>query len=130
MKTPSDPFSLGALQLRILKELWACGEASVAKVHATVGAERSLAPTTIATMLRKMEERGLVGHREAGRTFIYRATVRAEDVNHSAARHFLERLSEGSLASAVSHLLRARDVSRQELEELGKMIAQAKRRVK
>jgi len=30
----------------------------------------------------------------------------------------------------VSHLLRTRDVSREELEELGKMIAQAKRRAK
>jgi predicted transcriptional regulator len=130
MKSSRDHFRIGDLQLRILKELWACAEASVAEVHATVGSERSLAHTTIATMLRKMEERGLVGHREEGRTFIYRAAVRAEDVNHSAARHFLERLFEGSLASAVSHLLRTRDVSREELEELGKMIAQAKRRAK
>jgi BlaI family penicillinase repressor len=130
MKSSSDHFRLGDLQLRILKELWACGEASVAEVHATVGSERSLAHTTIATMLRKMEERGLVGHREEGRTFIYRASVRAEDVNHSAAQHFMERLFEGSLASAVSHLLRTRDVSREELEELGRMIAEAKRRAK
>jgi predicted transcriptional regulator len=130
MKSTSDHFRLGDLQLRILKELWAHGEASVAEVHATVGAERSLAHTTIATMLRKMEERGLVGHREEGRTFIYHAVVKAEDVNQSAARHFLERMFEGSLSSAMSHLLQTRDVSREELEELGKMIAQAKRRAK
>jgi hypothetical protein len=66
MKSSRDHFRIGDLQLRILKELWACAEASVAEVHATVGSERSLAHTTIATMLRKMEERGLVGHREEG----------------------------------------------------------------
>ncbi len=130
MKSPDAHLRLGELQLRILKELWARGEASVAEVHATVGSERSLAHTTIATMLRKMEERGLVEHREEGRAFFYRAAVRAEEVNHNAAQHFLERLFEGSLTSAMSHLLRTRDVSREELDELGKMIAEAKRRTK
>lgn len=130
MRAINDHFRLGDLQLRILKELWAQGEASVSKVHAVVGSERSLAHTTIATMLRKMEERGLVAHREEGRSFVYRAAVRAEEVNQSVTRHFVERLFKGSLSSAMSHLLQTRDVSREELDELAKMIARAKRKAK
>jgi predicted transcriptional regulator len=130
MKTFVRPFRLGDLQLRILKELWARGEASVAEVHAAVGPARSLAYTTIATMLRKMEERGLVRHREEGRAFVYRSAVKAGDVNRSVARHFVDRLFEGSLAGAMAHLLQTHDVSRKELDELEKMIAQAKRRAK
>jgi len=130
MKPSKTHLRLGDLQLRILKELWARGEASVANVHAAVGPDRSLAYTTIATMLRKMEERRLVNHREEGRTFIYRAAVKADDVNHNAARHFVERMFEGSLANAMTHLLQTREVSREELDELGKLIAQAKRKAK
>jgi BlaI family penicillinase repressor len=130
MKPALRPFRLGDLQLRILKALWARGEASVADIHAAVGSEHSLAYTTIATMLRKMEQRRLVSHREEGRAFVYRASVRTEDVNRSVARHFVDRLFEGNLAGAMAHLLQTHEVSRKELNELEKMIAQAKRRAK
>jgi predicted transcriptional regulator len=40
------------------------------------------------------------------------------------------RLFEGSLADAVSHLLTTREVSRAELDELEKMIREAKRRAR
>jgi len=130
MKSKNDHHRLGDLQLRILQELWTRGSASVAEVHATLGPKLSLAYTTISTMLRKMEERGLVAHREEGRAFIYRAAVASEEVNRSVGRHYVERLFEGNLTSAVSHLLRTCDVSRQELEELERLVAETKRRTK
>jgi predicted transcriptional regulator len=121
---------LGDLQLRILQFLWAKPDVSVAEVHAELKPERDLAHTTIATMLRKMEARGLVAHREEGRSFLYRAKVAAEEVNRSVGQHLVERLFEGSLADAVSHLLTTRDVSRDELDQLAKLIKDAKRRTK
>ena len=129
MKRKSDTVRIGDLQLRILKELWARGSAPVATIHAALS-ERRLAYTTIATMLRKMEQRGLVAHREDGRTFIYHAVLRSEDVNRSASRHFVEQLFEGSLSNAVNHLLRTCNASRKELDELEKAVADAKRRAK
>ena len=76
------------------------------------------------------EARALVEHREEGRAFLYRAQVAAEDVNRSVGSHLVERLFEGSLADAVSHLLTSREVSRAELDQLEKLIKDAKRRVK
>lgn len=128
MNSPSH--RLGDLQLRILQVLWAAPDSSVADVHAVLKPERELAHTTVATMLRKMEARSLVAHREEGRSFLYRALVASEDVNRSVGRHLVERLFEGSLADAVSHLLTTRDVSREELDQLAKLIADAKRRTK
>jgi predicted transcriptional regulator len=121
---------LGDLQLRILQALWERGECGVAEVHSALQTERKLAHTTISTMLRKMEVRGLVAQREAGRAFLYHAAVAAEEVTRSVGRHFVERLFEGSLANAVSHLLQSREVSRDELEQIEKSIQQAKRRAK
>lgn len=128
MATP--PLRLGDLQLRILEVLWKQPDSGVGAVHEALKPERDLAYTTIATMLRKMEARGLVTHREEGRSFLYRAAVEADDVNRSAGEHFVERLFEGSLADAVSHLLTTREVSREELNQLEKLIRDAKRRVK
>ena len=128
---PREPgrIRLGDLQLRILQILWERREASVADVHAVLKPERDPAYTTVATMLRKMEERGLVEHREEGRVYVYRARVASEQVGRSMTDHVVERMFEGSLAGTVSHLLRTREVSREELEELERLIRAAKRRV-
>jgi BlaI family penicillinase repressor len=118
---------LGDLQLRIMKVLWASGEATVADVHKAVTADSDLAYTTVATMLRKMEARHLVQHRMDARTFVYRAAVAEEAVSRGMADHLLERLFEGSLADMVRHLLSNREVSREELSKLEKLIVERKK---
>jgi len=121
---------LGDLQLRILQLLWHHGEMAAAGVHAALQPERALAPTTVATMLGKMEGRGLVAHREQGRAFIYRAAVDAGEVTRGLGDYFVQRLFAGSVSGAVIHLLRSREVSRRELDQLEKLIKEAKRRAK
>jgi predicted transcriptional regulator len=118
---------LGDLQLKIMQVLWDRSEARVAEVHKSLG-ESDFAYTTVATMLRKMEERGLVAHRDEGRSFVYRAKVAADEVTRSMADHLVDRLFEGSLAGMVSHLLRTREVSQEELTQLERLIGERKRR--
>ena len=119
---------LGDLQLRIMKVLWERRGASVAEVlDALDDADVSLAYTTIATMLRKMEVRGLVSHRAEGRSFIYSAKVEERDVSRSMANHLVDRLFAGSLFEAVSHLLTTREVSKEELKQLEKLISERKK---
>ena len=120
---------LGDLQLKIMKLLWERREATVAEVHQFVTLERELAYTTVATMLRKMEARNLVAHREEGRSFVYRATVASDAITRGMADHLIERLFEGSLADMVSHLLTTREVSREELSKLEKLIAERKKKL-
>ena len=120
---------LGDLQLKIMKLLWERKEATVAEVHQALSREREHAYTTVATMLRKMEARNLVAHREEGRSFVYRAAVPSAAVTRGMADHFIERLFEGSLADMVSHLLITREVSREELSKLEKLIAERKKKL-
>ncbi len=120
---------LGDLQLQIMKVLWERQEASVAEVLAALSAHTDLAYTTVATMLRKMEARGLVAHHAEGRSFIYRPGVAAADVSRSMADHLVDRLFEGSLFEAVNHLLTTREVSRAELNRLEKLIAERKKKL-
>jgi BlaI family penicillinase repressor len=122
--------NIGDLQLRILQLLWQHGEMAASRVHAALQPERALAPTTVATMLAKMDARGLVQHREEGRAFIYRAAVDADEVARGLGDHFVQRLFDGSVAGAVMHLLRTREVSRGELDELEKLIKDARRKAK
>ena len=118
---------LGDLQLKIMKVLWQREEVTVGDVFAEVCRERDLAYTTIATMLRKMEARGLVAHRVEGRTFVYRAAIDSHSVTSNMSEHLLDRLFEGSLADLVCHLLETRKLSREELARIEKLIAERKK---
>jgi predicted transcriptional regulator len=120
---------LGDLQLKIMKVLWNREEATVAQVIEGIENHADLAYTTVATMLRKMEARGLVAHRAEGRSFLYRAKVAAADVSRSMADHLVDRLFEGSLLDVVNHLLTTREVSGEELRQLEKLIAERRKRL-
>ena len=126
MRTPRA-YRLGDLQLRIMKILWRLGTASVATVHVELATEGRLAYTTIATMLRKMEARGLVKHDRDGRRFLYIAAVPAEAITRSMANDVIDRLFEGNLADMVSHLLSSREISTAELSELENLITARKK---
>ena len=117
---------LGDLQLRIMRVLWNRNKAYVSEVQAALGDDQ-LAYTTVATMLRKMEARGLVRHHEDGRRFIYEAAVTEAVVTRTMSDDLVDRLFGGSLADAVSHLLEHRDVSRRELDRLEQLIRQRKK---
>lgn len=112
-----------------MKILWDRAEATVADVHESLGRKADLAYTTIATMLRKMEARGLAKHRAEGRTFIYRAAVAEDAVARSMADDLIDRVFEGSLSEAVNHLLTTREVSGDELARLEKLIAEKKKQL-
>jgi predicted transcriptional regulator len=110
-----------------MKQLWARQEATVADLHQQLQTERGLAYTTVATMLRKMEARGLVNHRVDGRSFIYQATVPEAAVTRGMADHLVDRLFEGNLTDVVSHLLSTREVSKEELTQLQRLITKRKK---
>ena len=118
---------LADLQYAIMRVLWKEGEASVARVHETLGPDRRRALTTIATMLAKMEKKGVVAHRAAGRQFVYRARVSEAAVRRSMVGELKRRLFRGDAAALVSHLLTEEEVDPDEIERIQAMIAEKKK---
>lgn len=119
----TDKHRLGELQHAIMHVLWREGEATVARVHEALE-ERDLAPTTIATMLRKMEDKGVVTHTSEGRRYIYRPTVTEAAVRRTMVGELTERLFRGEVTALVSHLLAEHDLDPDELERLRSLIAE------
>jgi predicted transcriptional regulator len=119
----SQPRRLGDLQLLIMRCLWQRGEATVAQVHETLRPIRRLALTTIATMLRKMEEKGLVRHRLEGRQFVYRPMIAEQEVRRSMIGDLIQRLFDGDAKALLNHLLTEGEIDATELAELQAMIA-------
>ena len=113
---------LGKLQLTIMRVLWRRGEAAVTEVHEDLEAERDLAPTTVATMLAKLEHKGVVAHRTEGRRFIYRPLVNEELVRRSMVDDLTSQLFHGDVTALVNHLLSEHSIEPRELAELRTLI--------
>ena len=118
---------LGDLQLAIMRVLWGRCEATVSEVHGALMSDRGLAPTTIATMLKKMEIKGVVSHRTEGRTFVYAPTVSEDEVTRSMVSSLTDRLFAGNAKALVSHLIQEHEIDEHELVELRSLIARAER---
>ena len=119
---------LGDLQLAIMRVLWNHGEATVSDVHETLEPERGLALTTIATMLTKMEKKGVVDHRAEGRRFIYRPLVSEGQVRRTMVSDLTSQLFRGDVTALVNHLLSEHDIDSEELAQLREMIASRERK--
>jgi BlaI family transcriptional regulator, penicillinase repressor len=118
---PDTPH-LTDLQSAIMRVLWDRGEATVADIHAALQPERGLA-LTIATMLSRLERRGIVKHLTQARQYVYYPKVSERDVRRSMVADLTERLFDGDVAELVSHLLNARELSPGDLEKVKELIA-------
>ena len=121
----SEPSTPTLRELQILKSLWEHGPCSVREVHRYLN-EPDLAYNTVQTLLRIMEDKGLVGHHVDGRMFVYAALYTRED----SAVGFLDRVFDGAASAMVQSLLRAERIPPGELERMRTLIEQARRQAR
>lgn len=123
------PVHLTDLQLAIVRLLWTNGECTVVDVQDGLLPERALAQTTVATLLTRLEKRGVVSHRTVGRQFVYRAEVSEPDVRRSMVGELTNSLFAGRATALISHLIDEREMGVDELGELKRIVADAERRM-
>ncbi len=117
---------LSDLQLAIIRVLWDKGEASATEVQLAMKRSRPLAITTVSTLLARLEKKGIVTHRSAGRTFVYRARVSELDMRRKAISGVIRNLFRGNPSEVVGQILSERDVSEEDLERMRRMIHDAR----
>ena len=118
-------------ELAILKVLWERGEATVREICDAINARgEELAYTTVLTVLQTMEQKGLVGHKRAGKAYVYFALVERERTFRGLAGDFLERVFDGAVSEYLVHALDPRRLSADEIGRLEQAIAEAKQQAK
>lgn len=120
---------LTELQIDILRVLWERGEASVGDVWEALQPQRGLAQTTVATLLTRLERRGVVSRRAEQRTYVYRAQVSERDVRQSMVGGLTERMFDGDVTALVNHLLTSHEMAPGDLARLRAMIDAAENEV-
>ncbi|MGA9333195.1 MAG: BlaI/MecI/CopY family transcriptional regulator [Rudaea sp.] len=119
----SEPnIALSELQIAVVRVLWSNGETSVADVAQALGDARGLKHTTVATLLTRLEKRGVVALRREGRQLMYRALVSEPQVRRSMVAELLGNLFGGDSRELVAHLLRESELAPGDLERLRKRL--------
>jgi BlaI family transcriptional regulator, penicillinase repressor len=111
------------LQLALLEVLWDRGEASVAEVQEALVEERGLAASTVATILSRLERRGVLARRNEGRLYLYRPLVTREQVTETQVSALAARLFEGDVAALVNHLITKAQISPGDLARVRQLLA-------
>jgi BlaI family penicillinase repressor len=119
---------LGRVQLMIMQVLWDRGRATAREITDVLNEVEPIAHSTVQTLLRGLEEKGSVSHKVEGRTFVFFPLVAEQRFKQSATRDLVERVFGGSVGSLVAHLLKNENVSRQEIEEIRKLINQREKK--
>ncbi len=119
-----ETHQLTELQVALLRVLWDRGEATVSEISEALRPERTLALTTVATLLSRLEKRGIVDHETRSRQYHYRALVTESEVRRSMVEELTEQLFAGDVTALMSHLLSAREVSPGDLDRLKALLEQ------
>lgn len=122
--------TLSELQIALMRVLWRRGETSTAEVAAELAEARGLKHTTVATLLTRLEKRGVVALRRDNRQLFYRALVDEADVRRSMVADLIGALFAGDAQELVAHLVHESEIAPGDLAKVKRRLARGDRDAK
>jgi BlaI family penicillinase repressor len=102
MRTPHP--TLTPQELAIMKVVWRLDKATVRDVYETLRERRSIAYTTVMTMMKILEDKGYLKKSLVDRAHVYRPAQRRQQVVGAMLRDFLDRVFDGAPDALLLHL--------------------------
>jgi predicted transcriptional regulator len=115
------------LEMQVLSVLWERGAVTVRELLDAMPDGKKRAYTTILSVMQVMEKKGFVSHTQEGNAHVYAARISREKVTTPLLRSLVRDVFGGSPAAALQHLLEGHRVSRGELDEVKRLIADYER---
>jgi BlaI family transcriptional regulator, penicillinase repressor len=120
-----------ASELEILRVLWARGPSTVREVQDSLQGtrkdKRAMGYTSVLKFLQIMTAKGTVRRNETQRAHVYEACLPAEQTKRQIAGDMLQRVFEGSASQLMMHALAGRRASREEIDELRRVLDEHER---
>lgn len=110
-------------ELEIMKVVWERGSAAtVREVYEALRERKSVAYTTVMTMMNILETKGHLVKRPEGRAYVYEPSQARTQVISGMVQEFVDRVFDGAAGSLVLSLLQERKLSREDLDEISRLI--------
>ena len=119
---------LGDLEADVMSVVWESGKATVQEVKDALEPRRTLAYTTVMTVMSRLAEKGILERRKEGRAFYYTPVASQQKVAGSLLNSLVRRLYDGATGKAIAQLLETdENVDDAELERLEQLIRSKRR---
>ncbi len=106
-------------ELDVLKVLWDRGQATVREIMETLrDAGRQWSYATVATLLDRLREKGMVVSDRREQAFVYRPVIKAQDVRRKRVDNLVDKLYEGEPGLLVLHLLKSHPLDPAQAKEV------------
>ena len=125
MERKNSP-SASAEEWKLMTLLWEAPRTLMQMVEA-LKEEKGWAKSTVATMLNRMQKKGLIHYEERGRARLYFPAVEQEAVALRETHSFLQRVYRGSVGMMLNALLEEDRLSQEEIAELHEILRKADR---
>jgi BlaI family penicillinase repressor len=102
MRTPHP--TLTPQELSIMKVVWSLDKATVRDVYEALREKRSVAYTTVMTMMKILEEKGYLKKTLVDRAHVYKPARPRQQVIGAMVRDFVDRVFDGASGSLLLHL--------------------------
>lgn len=122
MKQPRKPTLLTEVELEFMNRLWDLGQGSVRAVLDNLPAERNLAYTTAATVLRILEDKGFVTSTKRGKTLIYEPVLGKDAYQMRSLQDLSAKLFDNTPARMVARLVDDAGLTQETLEEIRALV--------
>ena len=113
---------LSDAESQIMSILWEIGPATVQQVCQSH--DKKLAYTTVATMLKILENKGYVTHEIEGRTYVYTPVKSREQVGQWTIQYIVNRFFKGSYQGLVNNLVQNGNLDLKDLAKLKTIVEQ------
>jgi BlaI family transcriptional regulator, penicillinase repressor len=117
---PMNEIYLTPRELDVMSILWRSGSGTVGEVREALGEE--LAYTSVLSILQTLEEKGHVRHESEGRAYRYYPAVEKEAAGQSAISRIRQAVFHGSAEMLFAQLVADRNLKREELERMRRML--------
>jgi BlaI family transcriptional regulator, penicillinase repressor len=121
-----DELSLGDRELDVMAVLWEIGDGTVAEVRERLPAD--LAYTTVLTILRKLEVKGLVRHKVEGKAHRYIPRVAQKNARRTVLGRLIDKLFDGSPEQLLAHLVDDHDLTPAQVKRMRERLAATRTR--
>ena len=116
--------SLSAGEWRVMEVLWA-GPKTLMELVRALGDDPGWAKSTVTTMVRRMEQKGLIAYTTEGRAKVFQAALAREDAAAAETDSLLKRAYYGSVGLLVSALVERNDLSKSDIDDLYAILRRA-----
>ncbi len=113
--------ALSPSETEILRLVWQLDKATVQEVCNKLPAKRKIAYATVQTLLRRLEKKGYLKHRNRGKAHVFFAAVKSENVIKRSVNDFLDRLFGGDPIPLMQYLAEHGKIDADDIEKLKRL---------